>query len=324
MRRLAAVAAVAALALSLRASPARAFVRSTTDQGTAVFWVSDCTFMVPDDTPPPDMSLDQFVATLTQSIANWQGVTLDVGCSYLKMNLDPTAPVEARLDNVNIAKFRTDRWCRPADPSKGQAEMCYSPQAAAITTVFYVSKKGDGDDGKILDADIELNAINFSFVHIPTPAGYVPRDGTSASDLENTLTHELGHFQGLDHTCWDHATARQPVDESGVPIPDCADVEAHNVPEAEYQKVVQSVMFPFSTPSETIKRTPKADDIAAICGIYPAAKDPRSCSRPGGCAIAAPTENPPLAALLLLLGASLLLLARRATTARTCTRARRP
>ena len=49
-------------------------------------------------------------------------------------------------------------------------------------------------------------------------------------------------------------------------------------------------MYNFATPGETIKRTPKADDIAGICAIYPKANDPvqlqprhRRCT--GGCSI---------------------------------------
>ncbi len=168
--------------------------------------------------------------------------------------------------------------------------MCYSAQAAAITTIFYQA------DGTIVDADVELNQCNFTFVWLPSNT--VARDmgcgmpeQTMNSDLENTLTHELGHLQGLDHTCWDHVTATAPLDDMGNPIPDCSDVLSHNVPADEYQRIVQATMFNFASPGETIKRMPKTDDVNGICGIYPKAKDPMSCMRPppvdNGCAIGA-------------------------------------
>ena len=75
---------------------------------------------------------------------------------------------------------------------------CYDPSATAITTVSYVNKAGDPNDGQIIDADIELNAVNNHFFNKdvdPTPTDRNP------ADLWNTLTHEMGHMQGLDHTC---------------------------------------------------------------------------------------------------------------------------
>ena len=82
--------------------------------------------------------------------------------------------------------------------------------ATGITTVFYVDH-GEPDDGTILDADVELNDINFTFVVEPTTQQ--PRAGTEVSDLENTLTHELGHVLGLDHTCANAATPPQSGSE---------------------------------------------------------------------------------------------------------------
>src|SRR5258706_15340411 len=146
---------------------------------------------------------------VTKSIANWQTVTFDAGCSYLKIIEDAPAALDAHLDNLNAIKFRSDKWCRPAE--KGNAEICYSAQAAAITTVFYTTSPGKANDGAIVDADIQLNEMNFTFVWVGLKVPPI-RDNTMQSDLENTLTHELGHFQGLDHTCWDHIAATAPID----------------------------------------------------------------------------------------------------------------
>ena len=61
----------------------------------------------------------------------------------------------------------------------------------------YINKRGDPSDGVIVDADIEMNAVNNQFVEIgkTLPAS----DGRNQTDLENTLTHEIGHLLGLDH-----------------------------------------------------------------------------------------------------------------------------
>ena len=92
------------------------------------------------------------------------------------------------------------------------------------------------DAGRILDADVEMNNFNFAF----TVDGTAPATaaGRPVADVQNTLTHELGHLLGLDHTCYDgwnpcengtcrvnHLTCQSeldchPVDETGAPIPE--------------------------------------------------------------------------------------------------------
>jgi MYXO-CTERM domain-containing protein len=301
-----AVALALAVAVALgAAAPASGYVRSRTDMGTPIYWASGCAFLEPDAAGSVDLSADIVSQILNQSIANWQNAA--ASCSFLKIQLESPGTVEARLDYKNVIKFRTGTWCRPAEDN--MAEVCYSPMAAAITTVFYNDDKGKSDDGAIQDADIQLNQIDFTFVWINHTVPPI-RPGTTQSDLENTLTHELGHFQGLDHTCWDHQppyTTMAPVDENGNAIPDCADVIMQTLPPAEEQQVVQSTMFNFASPGETIKRMPKADDVAGICAIYPTAKDPKSCTHVShGCALGTPGGAAPW-----LVGAALLALALR-------------
>jgi hypothetical protein len=255
---------------------AHAYVRSETDSGTPVYWDGDCTYLTPDSAPFPDLPAAQVLATIQTSINDWQSVTLGAGCSYLRLQLDPTDSVEAHLDYKNVIKFRQDKWCRPAETN--HVEMCFSAQAAAITTVFYNAAPGKAGDGQIVDADIELNAIDYTFANLPS--NVTPRNGTQVADLENTLTHELGHFQGLDHTCWDpSAEMRQPLDNGGNPVPACADVLAHRVSTDEYNLITTATMFAYAQPGETSKRMPKADDIQAICEIYAKAHDPKTCTR---------------------------------------------
>jgi hypothetical protein len=289
--------ALALFAASLAAtSDARAFVRSRTDKGTPIYWPGSCVWLQPDSAGTTDLPLSSVLAVVTQSIANWQGPTLEAGCSYLKMILDAPAALEARLDHVNVIKFRTvenspnGMFCRPADGST--AEICYSHSAAAITTVFYTSNPGASGDGSIVDADVELNDIDFTFVVCPAvgcSTNTHGRPGTMIADLENTLTHELGHFQGLDHTCWDHTNATDPIDNTGQPIPDCVDVTNHRVSQAVYDQITQATMYNYAGAGETIKRKPKPDDVAGICAIYPKRSDPMSCARPGmgggGCSV---------------------------------------
>lgn len=272
MRPPRAIAAGALLALAWPAGGARAYVRETTDSGKPVYWAGNCASVAPDTDPPRGITLDTFTSTAAQAASNWQLLTTKaaVPCSYLVLTVDPAAAGEAHLDNKNVLKVRKDVWCRP--PEIDHPRLCFSDSAASITSVFYTPATGE-----ITDADIELNDINFTFVDLPSTVQ--PRPGTKTIDLENVLTHELGHFQGLDHTCWDHTAATQPKDDQGNLIPDCNDLAG--LPPDEQARITSATMYNFDGPDETSKRSPEADDVAGICGIYPRAKDPGRCSSPG-------------------------------------------
>jgi hypothetical protein len=296
---------VALVALSL---PASAYVRSRTEKGVAVSWSGSCAYVTPDSSGTPDMPADQMFAIVQKSLTNWTSAIGDQ--AYLKLVYAPPAALEAHLDGVNTIKFRTDKWCHPNDTQ--QNNVCYSPQAAGITTVFFVQ---DGSDhaGTILDADIELNDINFTFAVLPTTDQ--PRANTTFADLENTLTHELGHLQGLDHTCKDQATPPQEIDDSGNPPPDCTTLTT--LPLAEQTKIRLATMYNFAQPGEISKRSPEADDVAGIADAYPPGSDPASCKvtdlnafKTGGCSIGGRVPRS-LAALAVLFGALVALVARR-------------
>lgn len=99
-----------------------------------------------------------------------------------------------------------------------------------LAVTFTTTANGAGADtkhgsasrfaGQILDADILLNpAVNFS------------TDGSAGTDMQTVVTHEIGHFLGLDHSA-----------------------------------VVKAMMFPFAPPSE---HQLSYDDVAAISALYP-------------------------------------------------------
>ncbi len=297
-----------ALALVATAATASAYVRSRTEKGIGVSWSGSCAFVQPDSGGTPDMPNDQLFAVVQKSLANWTNAVGDQG--YLKLIYDQPAPLEAHLDGINTIKFRTDKWCHPNDAQ--QNNVCYSSVAAGITTVFFV-QDGSPHAGTILDADIELNDINFTFAVLPTTATEDPN--RPFADLENTLTHELGHLQGLDHTCKDAATPPQEVDDSGNPPPDCGSLSS--LPLAEQVKIKLATMYNFAMPGEINKRSPEVDDVAGIANAYPPANDPGSCAhtdlnafKSSGCSIGGRMPRS-LAALAVLLGALVALVLRR-------------
>jgi MYXO-CTERM domain-containing protein len=318
-RRLGVSLAVAGLAALVAAASARAYVRSHSSKGnTPLAWHGNCAYLIEGSAYTPDVSSANAKAAIEASAATWN----TTGCSYFNLKFDPpeaggSATME-RPEGKNFIVFREDSWC-PPDPK----EACYDTSATALTTVFYIDKPGDSSDGQILDADVELNNVDFAFTVDSTRP---PNAGTrTVADIQNTVTHELGHLLGLDHTCYDgwnpcETTGRCkaidiactteddciPLDNTGARIPRCTDVLT--------SKVTDATMFNYAQAMDTSKRTLSQDDIDGVCGMYPLAQDPGTCSRVDtsgstGCAIS--TRSPTASGLVLLLALGLLLTRRR-------------
>jgi hypothetical protein len=126
--------------------------------------------------------------------------------------------------NANVVMFRDTVW--PYASSSGD------PLGQTTLTA--------DDDGVIYDADIELNAtepLSTTETSDTLAAGQI----VGQYDLLSLLTHEAGHFLGLDHS---------PVDDS--------------------------VMQPELAPA-VVRTQLSADDIAAICEVYPPDRDGQTC-----------------------------------------------
>jgi hypothetical protein len=175
----------------------------------------------------------------------------------------------------------------------GDPARCYAGAAAGLTTVVYVDDPTSARDGAIVDADVELNGVGFA----------ISNDGVSLgtagckADLKNTLTHELGHLLGLEHTCL--APGDPPrTDGQGAAVPACQATTAPGI--------VDATMYNYQDCGETKKQTLEADDVGGVCAMYPIAKAPGSCSpvnAPGaGCcdATGTPGGSAALAALTVL------------------------
>jgi hypothetical protein len=264
------------------------FVRTgPTKAGHYLFWESGCIFVHYGSEGTKDLPIDTVSSDVDQGIATWNDDTMS--CSYMVMkNSGPLDNHEVGRDNINIIKFRDVSWCRPAigdDPAR-----CYAHSAAGITTAVYVDDGTSKRDGAIVDADVEINGVDFSISDKGMTNGTQPCN----AELLNTLTHELGHVHGLEHPCL--APGDPPrIDDQGNAVPACSATTD--------SKITEATMYNFQDCGETKKETLSDDDINAICVVYPTANDPHTCSPVGSssgiCNVSGDHPERPLASLLL-------------------------
>lgn len=147
------------------------------------------------------------------SFASWQAVS-DT-CSdfnFIRGARQPKVQIGRGTETSNVIVFR-EQSCRSAAPeldpcqADGSCTNTYncwdhSDYTIALTTTTFSTKTG-----AIYDADIELNGAphvdgtRFLFTTISSPpCGANPEAVTCvATDIQNTLTHEIGHAVGFDH-----------------------------------------------------------------------------------------------------------------------------
>jgi hypothetical protein len=240
LRRLA--AAVAVLCLPL---PARAYVRAQVNgSGPWLFWATRGHSFLIDARGTPDVPSASAFDAVRKSFATWAAVS----CSDLSFSEEgPPAPTDRRVGyvsgqtNHNLVLWR-EQSCSSAvpagDPCLTQGGCsnkydCWEHDSGAIATTTTTSITTTGE---ILDADIELNGSAFVFTagDGPTCNAGGPYVGCVAYDVQNTVTHEAGHYLGLAHSSDTMAT-----------------------------------MYAFAPIGEVSKRDLHTDDIQGICTIYP-------------------------------------------------------
>ena len=301
--------------LATWASPADAYVRyKIKDKDIQFAWSQTC---VPIVAYPNDMlsmmPLEEVDAAMTGAINAWNAT--GNSCTYLDISItDSTEPTpHAAHDNKNVLVYRISNWCKlkangSCDPTLDTA---YDPLALALTSVIASTKTGE-----IRDVDMEVNAHGFiwgDLVAHPEQA-----NGQLHQDLQNALTHEVGHLIGLDHTCYIPSNRiPRPLDNTGNPLVYCSDADP---------EVRATTMFPSAEPGDLEKRTLGADDLQALCEIYPLENNPMKCvpivdDTSGGCqcSAAATPDRSGLVGLGLL---AVALLGRTLTRARAVARAR--
>jgi len=246
---------------------AEAYERSHTENGLPLFW---CTRKVPfvvNEKGSKDAGSGTFQAVSTSYFA-WAAPM----CTDLTLEAQGTTARsdvgfdQSGTDNTNLVVWR-ETSCSKAAPAgdiclkEGGCNNKYdcweqSAQTIAVTTTTYNKATGE-----IYDADIEFNGAGFVFTTLDAPPCTTTpgRPATCvATDVQNTVTHEVGHVLGLDHP-------------SGV----------------------ESTMYAQATLGEVKKRTLHQDDIDGLCFIYPRGKQTTECTRqPAGCGCGAAGAAP--------------------------------
>ncbi|HUS31444.1 MAG TPA: M43 family zinc metalloprotease [Kofleriaceae bacterium] len=263
------------------------FVRTgPTAAGHYLYWESGCVFITVDSDGTKEIAGDNEFPLISESIATWNDNT--ASCSYIQLREEGKKAVETGRDRVNIIKFRDQSWCRPA--TKDDPARCHPDSAAGITTATYVDDSGSSRDGAIVDSDVELNGVNFAISVNGQTLGTEP----CTSELKNTLTHELGHLLGLEHTCL--AAGDPPrIDNNGAAVPLCTQAMSN-------MTITAATMFNYQACGEVTKSTLEPDDINAICTIYPIAQDPGTCEHVGDGTGCCDSSGNPGGSLLLALG----------------------
>ena len=293
-----------ALGLVLAPLPGAAYVRTTTiETGTTIRWMyTNCVYVRANSVGSDDVTDGSDIVAIKRSMDNWLNGTKH--CSYMKFSvLEESKEAVPAFDkcgaNENTIYFEEKDWGNSVKPTnKG-----YDRSALALTRISFIEKEGHAQDGRVVDADIEFNGVHFKFA---------TNGDKKKADIENTLTHELGHLLGLDHPCSDAGTKAKnintPKDHTGKAIPSCASPKLSKV-------IEDCTMYNYADDGETKKRSPEADDINGVCAMYPLASAPSSCRQStldcdeGGCNLSGGSSSTPLPSsrwllmpLLLLLG----------------------
>jgi MYXO-CTERM domain-containing protein len=248
------------------ASPAHGYVRSRVDGGIPKYWQTSCVPLAIYLNTFSDMTRDEVAKSVAAAAHAWSPteVTCADGVSHPFIEIVPSmmpdgaAPPTPAYDGRNTMLFYTPQ--RPYPP----------PEVSGISfSVVALTSTWARADGHIVDADVRVNAVDNVFTNIDP--GYVSANDQSPKDLQNALTHELGHLIGLGHSCWSpFSDFDQPIDDQGVGVPYC---------DSAPEDVRQTVMFAMIDGNlETTKRHLSPDDIRAVCEIYPPEQDPHACA----------------------------------------------
>jgi hypothetical protein len=144
--------------------------------GTAIAWPRRCIPFHLNERGSDNAALGPIETAVRRSFAAWE----QVDCSDTELTFQGLTNVELvgftpNAKNINMVVFQEESWP-------------HESKIIALTTVTYCSAPSGApcdDAGRVLDADIEMNGVDFDFTVTPVP-------GLVRYDVQNTVTHEVG------------------------------------------------------------------------------------------------------------------------------------
>lgn len=244
-------------ALALVTASVVPYVRSRTGQsppdgGHCLAWPAGRVEVHPNASGGPELGESAFAA-IDAAVATWERQM--AACGNLTLAVGPRSNSrsagfdnKANASNENLILFRT-RDCSLVVPvgdpcfTEGDCGNRFDCWEFARGTLAITTTSFDPVTGQLLDADTELNSASHLFTTVDGPPCTEADALTCASvDVQNTVTHELGHSIGLAHS------------------PDS-----------------RSTMFAGAEPGEISKRVLDDGSLEFVCTAYPQGQPSRDC-----------------------------------------------
>jgi hypothetical protein len=195
---------------------------------------------------------DTEYTAIDSAFATWQALSNTCSDFTFTRGERITRPVIGNNStDANVITFRevhcssivpTTDPCLADEGGCGNKYSCWdhSDGTIALTTVTYSTKTGVA-----ADADIELNAADFLLTAVSSPPCDEGREMATcvAYDIQNTMTHEIGHVVGFAHVLSDP----------------------------------NSLMYPTAPVGETAKRAIDPGTATGFCTTYPKGQPPVPC-----------------------------------------------
>jgi len=186
---------------------AHAYDLRTTDNGDVIRWADGQVTWVINEACSPNLGDASYIRAIRDAHETWSDEESELQWHYGGLTSDATHGWIRGGTNVNNVIWEDEAWP-------------YGEEALALTIVTFNTANGD-----VLDADILINGVDHVTWATDSRSGY--------HDVNNVVTHEVGHALGLGHSAHRDAT-----------------------------------MWSSAAPGETSKRSLADDDIAGLFALY--------------------------------------------------------